>query len=691
LADDIFDVPDVPLPDPRNGTFKCPADGAKFMASLGIPQIVLRGKRPFMPAWPEKATLDFDQIDAWAKEYPGCNFGSVAKQNIEGFFALEVDSVDVRATFKKENPGQDFTAALIIQSGEGRGHRWYKYSQESLYLPNIGQEDAAGFSLRVNNEQCVSPGSIHPERHTQYTVYKYGTPTPPSIHEIAWFHSKKSQIKEIKKAKIVGEKRVLIRHGAMYDALISQAGRLWNQGFPPADIPDMLVSWAHENCEAPIDEKKVRSYAAGANWKQGEPGAEWVYSGAYEETAVEIVEEELPAFPRFPGLLTELCDAVCPDIPYEFKFMSAATHWGLIRSGKDYLDGEMHVQPRFYTCLVAEPGYGKTAAMNEIRNFAKMWGVPCSMMSSVDSGPALVDEFTDVRSQMVLKGVGSAEAATSFPARVILDTDEMSDLFEKSKVTIQGRNSLFTEFLKLYEGNRTGNRSRKSGKAQLDDAHLAILAGATPVGYERMWTGTGGGSSGLQSRFVPISTVNGKMPVNKVPSNAEALATIIPRLYDLANKPGFKIEMSEEAKTRFAAWWGNDRAKPSESRVEDMVKRMLIILAVTTGTTIVTRDMIELGILFGEYVIAAREKFNPNDSYSFTQAFEEDIRKVAERHPQSMTQRDFVKLINPGRKPGGLGPFIQAFRNAIAVGELVPDGTTHKGTVKYRLSIKKGE
>ena len=83
----------------------------------------------------------------------------------------------------------------------------------------------------------------------------------------------------------------------------------------------------------------------------------------------------------------------------------------------------------------------------------------------------------------------------TFP-RVLLDVDEMTDLFEKSKVTAQSKNSLSNEVLKLYEGNRTGNNTRKHGNIQLTDAHLAILGGATPEGYERMWTGTGGGATG---------------------------------------------------------------------------------------------------------------------------------------------------------------------------------------------------
>ena len=86
----------VPQPD-ANGEFACPADGAKFMASFGIPQIPLHGKKPFMDGWQDQGSTDFDQIDLWAKQNPACNFGSVAKLSVGKPFAFEADSLESSA------------------------------------------------------------------------------------------------------------------------------------------------------------------------------------------------------------------------------------------------------------------------------------------------------------------------------------------------------------------------------------------------------------------------------------------------------------------------------------------------------------------------------------------------------------------------------------------------------------------
>jgi hypothetical protein len=273
VDDDLFG----PQPDSK-GEFTTPAEGAKFMALLGIPQTPLNGKIPFLKDWPNKATTDFGQIDEWYAEYK-CNFGSVMKAEPGGYYAMETDSANPRQDFKKAT-SSDLSARLSIKSGPSRAHWYYKHDSESLAsLTNIGQTATDGFSLRVENEQCVSPGSIHPERKTQYaTLRNSGFPSPATPEEINWWKSKKTQT-QIKKAEELAGERLLIKHGHMYPAIMAQAGKLWENGFPPDKIPDMLVDWTLENCEGPIDEAKVRSYAKGSNWKQGVPAESLILIG----------------------------------------------------------------------------------------------------------------------------------------------------------------------------------------------------------------------------------------------------------------------------------------------------------------------------------------------------------------------------------------------------------------------------
>jgi Protein of unknown function (DUF3987)/Bifunctional DNA primase/polymerase, N-terminal len=264
----------LPHPD-ANGYFASPADGAKFMAgNYQIPQTPLRGKGPFKEDWQDKATLNFDQIDLWASEYPGCNFGSVAKATRHGRFVLEVDSVDVRK--RAELSGVKFSSQLIIESRPGRGHRWYVQSNESIALGNVKQDASpqGDFSVRVHNQQGVSPGSINPVSGVQYRVISAGEIAAPTSAEIAWL---KSQVKpkEPSRSTSSSTEKILIKHGNIHNYMLTLAGRLRRAGMTAEEIEPVLLRKVHEDCEPPIDDAKVIQMAHSIEkYEAGNPAAE---------------------------------------------------------------------------------------------------------------------------------------------------------------------------------------------------------------------------------------------------------------------------------------------------------------------------------------------------------------------------------------------------------------------------------
>jgi hypothetical protein len=395
------------------------------------------------------------------------------------------------------------------------------------------------------------------------------------------------------------------------------------------------------------------------------------------EEDCKVTDETLPAFPQLLGPLHDLSIALYPDIPYEYKIMAAFTHYGLLRSGLDVLDTDPNLQSRLYCCLIGDPQRGKSAALNEIRKVFQQLTSRYNCITSVDSGPALVDEFSDRHKAAILQD--------DKLARVLIDCDEMKGLFEKSKVTTQSRNSMFDEFLKLYESNRTGNRSRKAGKTHVDDAHLAILGGATPEGYQTMWTGSAGGSTGLQSRFIGVSTNAPRMPIERRQCS-DNLGSIIVKLYDQMAKPKRIVSMEWDAIAELTEWWQDvPTDNPATNRVDDMVKRLCLIMASSLESD-VTYDMMKVAIKAGKYFIAFREKYNPPDSSSYIQALENEILKIALKNEgKSLSANQFRKAIRPERRAGGLGAFLVAWRNVIGSGMLVTNGTNRSNHPKYKL------
>jgi RepB DNA-primase from phage plasmid len=384
----------------------------------------------------------------------------------------------------------------------------------------------------------------------------------------------------------------------------------------------------------------------------------------------EIVEEPLPEFPVIPGTIGELAEVLAPDVPREFKIMAATTRIGLMLTGRVCLGSEPFLQPRFYTCLVAPPGRGKGAATNETRCLD---GV-CDYLwvPSVDSGPALVDAFVEQAERF--------ENPTGL-SKVLLIPDEMTYLFEKSKSGRDSRNSLFGELLTLYEYNSTGNRARRNegDNPELQNAALAMLGGATEQGFDEMWTASRGASGGLQSRFCVIVTTAPPIPGVQRLTDAIKLAPLLSRIKTQINQTGIKLGMTEDAQKMLQEWAASHQGTNAETRSADMVKRFLMVLAVTNDTNTIDSPLMKVGIEFGDYLIKVRERWMPVDASSVVQKFEHVILDMFKRHGQ-LTERDLVRLVHPDRRPGGFQSYNMAVAALQRSGRIIRAGTKNNST-----------
>jgi hypothetical protein len=293
LKKKVLVAPVIPQPD-ANGEFATPADGAKFMAgTYGIPQIPLNGKKPFFDRWQDKTTTDFTQIDAWHAKYKG-NFGSVAKSQPNGHFVLEVDSTNVIARAKQD--GVSFSSQVIIQSRIGRGHRWYIHSDESRLVGNIQQADTAkaDFSVRADDMQCVSPGSINPVSGEQYRVKLAGTIAVASSAELNWLKSQKVSVSTGKK-EITKNAAGLVPHGSVHSFMLSLAGKLRRAGATSEEIEPILLRKVHEECQSPHDDTKIRAMAQSiGNFPEGSPVNEMVLFDAEVPKTLVVDEKRMP-------------------------------------------------------------------------------------------------------------------------------------------------------------------------------------------------------------------------------------------------------------------------------------------------------------------------------------------------------------------------------------------------------------
>lgn len=356
---------------------------------------------------------------------------------------------------------------------------------------------------------------------------------------------------------------------------------------------------------------------------------------------------------------------------------------GTILSGRVHLAGAQHIDPRFYATLVDLKGAGKGGSYTETLGcFADLLG-DLHIKNSVDSGPALVK-------------------ALAFTPRMLLYCDELaSGLFEKAKVTGGSRNSLFGDLLTLHDGHAVANDTKgnldlpgkvrkiicdEGGAIEVKNAHFSMIGCVQPQTFADMWRGTKAAASGLQDRFLLVSSGQEFVPEPQRESDRAAVDQAIECIRKQISRylPGQSddehisftaeplIRYPEELGARQREWWESRyTALGASSRMPALVMRMALMLAITNDAEEVTPDLLGQAIAFAEYQISLRERLLPPDAMSNVQAFEELIqRRFAKFGSQGLTFNQVRRYTNPEQHKllGGYGPFMKAWQNLILAG-----------------------
>lgn len=410
-----------------------------------------------------------------------------------------------------------------------------------------------------------------------------------------------------------------------------------------------------------------------------------------EEPELETIEDPFPEFPVLFGPIHDLATLVGPSLAYSHKVLHLLTCIGLHLSGKVSLATDPWLQPRFYSVMIGPPSSTKSAVEKEMRGILFPKGTemagrltyPRAPLSteiavhySINSGPALVQLFEETR-------------------KIMIAPDEISSMFEKGRSTTASPNSLFGELLRLYESNetgravvRSGKRDKGTGKRQnagdqikIDNAHLALIGGATDKSFQLMWQGTSGAASGLQSRFV-LTYSDQMLPpfqtLTDVGRAAEVLHELVVVLADAADK----LTVTDEAQTRVLEWV-QAQGSTLPPRALDMAKRAAIVLASCDHTNQVTEAVMRWCLRFADYQVAIKARLMPEDADSNIQAFENRILAFLSRQKEA-AGRQIMTGINPRRFPGGYFAFEKAMTSLTRTGAIRSIGKTRKGKPIYR-------
>lgn len=250
-----------------------------------------RAKVPLLQAWQQCATCDLTQIDAWSRQFPGCNWGAVAGPQ-SGFFAVDVDVPE--AMQRLEDQYGPVPQGLTNVTSEGY-QLIYQWPKEGDVRPAT-KRPCEGIDVRGRGSYIVIPPSVHPSGHR----YQYSDPTLPIPPCPAWLltlilnHQQPKPKQEGAPALGVASRRV-IEKGRRTNWLVSLAGSMHKRGMEPVAIEQALLIENEAKCSPPLPVEKVRAIAHDIPARYPNPRREEAIEPTFQPDLVCLADVEVRA------------------------------------------------------------------------------------------------------------------------------------------------------------------------------------------------------------------------------------------------------------------------------------------------------------------------------------------------------------------------------------------------------------
>lgn len=659
----------------------------------GVPVIRLRpnSKAAMDSGWPELATTDITTLRKWNEETPDANCGAVA--TLGGIWLLEVDSPDVLSRILKDTGHDVFSEiqTFKVRSRPNRGHFYFKQTEASRAMGNVAQTYVLGqdWSARVSGAYCVAQNSIHPDTGVPYTAINPDasiTEAPEWL--ISWLLSQKVQ-KHSAPQGTSGQDAPRnasgkIAHGGIHNWMLHHAGKLRAMGLDQATIEVALKKLVEDNCEPPIDWKKVEAMAKSiCIYEPGEtkslvlnqqPSNPLPSSFEPEETPT-FEEIEYPVFPKwvmhetsiYEGFAKPYC-AVNSRIDYFMWLPTAAMMM-------NYLGTKLHVplkawKPSFYIVLIGEKGRAhKSQSIKDGMRYLEYASV-LQMYSK---------EIKNSDGKSVVWEAGSPEGLGTDMQRTncrnsILFYDELSALVAKAGIDGSG---LASALLKMYESGNFSNsiKSKKDAFSVAPDSYCAsLITATTDRKFTDLWSKLAGEDTGLDDRFTFIlqpETLPERSLQQVVSFEEAALKTRI--LIDKAvNQKTFQFF----DQTPFMETLNKYGTRP-EIRAE----KWALYFAVDMGKTEIDEECVERGIKMIEYEHAVKKYLMTYEARNDESNIQQGIIRHLKKNKGAMGLRDLERALSANKY--GTTIWGRAFYGLVNSGYIALDGTGAKGSPKH--------
>ena len=218
-----------------------------------------RGKLPLIKGWPEAATSDIAQLEAWAHQYPACNWG-LATGTTSGLVVIDVDGVEGRASLADlERQGLTLPVTLTVTTGrtDGGEHRYYRPPSGVDIRNDQSGKIGAHVDVRGTGGFVVCPPSIH----ASGKQYRFLDPSAPVADLPGWVIERLTVRPPMSSATAQASPQA-VGKGSRTNTLVSLAGTMQRRGMTLEAIEAALLAENAAKYAPPLPEAKVRTIAA---------------------------------------------------------------------------------------------------------------------------------------------------------------------------------------------------------------------------------------------------------------------------------------------------------------------------------------------------------------------------------------------------------------------------------------------
>jgi hypothetical protein len=628
---------------------------ALLLVARGIAAIPLRPKTKIaiLPGWEKSATADLEQIEAWSREYPDANCGAVAQAKLDGFWFLEVDSIDVLQRIKTET-GKILPVTMTVQSSPERVHFYFRQSEASLRMGNIAQGFVKNndWSARVDRMYVVGPQSIHVATGLPYEILSRAEIAEAPDWLVEWCIFQRVEKKSTGE---IDDGEPILESGRN-TRLTSIAGKLRHAGSSHDEIETILLRINSERCRPPLDEMEVKTIAGSVSRYSVGKDESVLISGIpvgsgpqSTQPAQLIAAPEIPVvpYPEFPewvmlgtsiyeGLVKPVCDvnSRCP----EFMFMPAMA---LLLN---YLGTRVRIKfkdimPSVFLILIGEKGRTmKSSSMNDAAKYLGYAGI----IDHAGGATKNAEGRSLIWTVGSPEGLGIEMARTNCKNAVLL-YDELSTLTSKAGID---SSTLGQALLTLYESGKFQNiiKSKKDSFSIDPGTYCAsLIACNTAKNFQENWSRLALGKEGMDDRFFFLLQPETLKPLElytHVSTQQGAMQTR--ELIDKAISQGVYRISNQMPLQAIAKEIGN--------RSEIRAEKFALAFAVDLGLDEIDDDCVERAVALARYERAVKKYLGTGEADNKMAAIQLKLRRILERAPGGrLPIRDLLRKMNYNR------------------------------------------